>query len=158
MSQPIIQSFFFNLGNLFIIGGDFNAKHSQWGSRYTNTRGRLFHTSILKLKLSYIFPDEPIYWPSHANKYPDILDFFITWISKGLNKHIKNLNHLSSDHSPVLLTLGAKIASTSSQFLSSGPINWKLFQVKLDESMSLNIPLKCPLNIENAISKLPKSI
>jgi len=77
ISEPKIHSFFHSLGNFLIIGGDFNAKHSQWGSRYTNTRGRLFHTSILKHKLSFISPDEPTYWPSHANRSPDILDFLL---------------------------------------------------------------------------------
>jgi len=38
-----------------------NAKHAQWGGKYTNTRGRLFHTSILKNKLFFISPDEPTY-------------------------------------------------------------------------------------------------
>lgn len=77
ISEPKIHSFFHSLGNFLIIGGDFNAKHSQWGSRYTNTRGRLFHTSILKHKLSFISPDEPTYWPSHANRSPDIFDFLL---------------------------------------------------------------------------------
>eukprot|EP00102_Acyrthosiphon_pisum_P014983 XP_008185317.1 PREDICTED: RNA-directed DNA polymerase from mobile element jockey-like [Acyrthosiphon pisum] len=159
ISEPKILSFFHSLGNFLIICGDFNAKHSQWGSRYTNTRGRLFHTSIPKHKLSFISPDEPTHWLSHANRSPDILDFFITRLPNSLNKFITSLNHLSSDHSPVLLTLDAEMASTTTNpLLSSGPVDWKLFQAKLDESLSLNTPLKCHLDIDLAISKLTKTI
>ena len=32
--------FFKTLGNRFLVGGDFNAKHTFWGSRLTNTKGR----------------------------------------------------------------------------------------------------------------------
>ncbi|KAL4090563.1 hypothetical protein QTP88_025369 [Uroleucon formosanum] len=146
------------LGSFFIIGGDFNAKHTQWGSRYTNTRGRLFHTSILKNKLSFISPDEPTYWPAHENRSPDILDFFITSIPTGLKYHIKNLNELSSDHSPIQLTIGAFPASSPTTSLSSGPIDWKIFQQKLDISLALNFPLKRSSDIDNAISILTNSI
>jgi hypothetical protein len=31
---------FKNVGNQFIIGGDFNAKHTHWVSRLTTTKGR----------------------------------------------------------------------------------------------------------------------
>lgn len=108
--------------------------------------------------MSFISFDEPTYWPTHANRSPDILDFFITSILAGLKYHIKNLNHLSSDHSPIQLTLGALPVSSPRQSLSSGPIDRKLFQQKLDDSLSLNFPLKFPLDIDNAISILTKSI
>lgn len=107
ISEPKLQSFFQKLGSSFIIGGDFNSKHISWGSRYTNTRGRILHNSILKNNITFISPDAPTYWPSHMNRLPDILDFFLTKIPRHLITHIKNLNELSSDHTPVLLTCGA---------------------------------------------------
>ncbi|KAF0766544.1 Endo/exonuclease/phosphatase domain-containing protein [Aphis craccivora] len=65
----------------------------------------------------------------------DFFDFFITRLPNSLNKFISNLNYLSSYHSLVLLTLDAEIASTTNNpFLSSGPVDWKFFQAKLDES------------------------
>lgn len=88
----------------------------------------------------------------------NILDFFMISIPNGLNKHITNLNHLSGDHSPVLLTLGAINGSTSSPSFLSDPVNWKLFQGRLDESRSLNFPLKYPLDIDIEVSKLTKLI
>jgi hypothetical protein len=84
ITESKLQSFFQSLGSFFIIGGDFNAKNTQWCSRYTNTRGILFHTSILKNKLLFISPDEAIYWPTHENISLDILEFFITQIPTGL--------------------------------------------------------------------------
>ncbi|KAL4131520.1 hypothetical protein QTP88_008815 [Uroleucon formosanum] len=53
----------------------------------------------------------------------------------------------------------AKIATTTTNpFFSSGPVDWKLFQAKLGESLSLNTPLKYHLKIDLAISKLTKTI
>ena len=34
------EEFFKNIGKRFIIGGDFNAKHTHWGSRLITTKGR----------------------------------------------------------------------------------------------------------------------
>jgi len=36
---------------------------------------KLFHTSILKNKLSLISPDESTYWPANKKRSPDIFDF-----------------------------------------------------------------------------------
>lgn len=108
--------------------------------------------------MSFISPEKQTYWPAHATRSPDILDFYITSIPNGINKHITNLDDLSSDHSPLLLTLGGPIINIPNSFLSSGTVNWKLFQNKLDESISLNFPLKCPIDVDIAVTTLTKSI
>jgi hypothetical protein len=154
MSEPKLQSFFQKLGSSFIIGGDFNSKHINWGSRYTNTRGRILHNSIFKNNITFISPDTPTYWPPQANRLPDVLDFFLTKIPRHLNTHIKNLNELSSDHTPVLLTCEAVPELNTRQTLSSGPTNWDQFQHNLDKQISLNIPLKIHAQINNAVNQL----
>ena len=40
------DSFFQSLGSCFIIGGDFNSKHSLWGSRLITPKGRELATLI----------------------------------------------------------------------------------------------------------------
>jgi exonuclease III len=52
-----LQSFYQKIGNHFIIGGDFNSKHTNWGSRYINTRGRILEKSISKNNISFNSPD-----------------------------------------------------------------------------------------------------
>lgn len=41
ISKGDFDTFFVNLGNTFIVGGNFNAKINHWGSRITNPRGRI---------------------------------------------------------------------------------------------------------------------
>ena len=45
--------FFKTLGNRFLVGGDFNAKHNFWGSRLTNTKGREL-LNVLQYNIQYI--------------------------------------------------------------------------------------------------------
>jgi exonuclease III len=40
IKQEHLIAFFTSLGRRFIVGGDFNAKHTVWGSRLTTPRGR----------------------------------------------------------------------------------------------------------------------
>jgi len=78
LSTLDLRQYFNSLGHTFIAGGDFNSKHPSWGSRKTNTRGRVLNNYIINNKLKIISPKNPTYWPSHTNRLPDILDFFIT--------------------------------------------------------------------------------
>lgn len=68
-----IKSFDFNnsfnrLGNRYICGGDWNAKHVFWGSRLTLTQGRQLYTVTNDLNLYCISHGVPTYWPSDPKK------------------------------------------------------------------------------------------
>lgn len=65
----------------FICGGDWNAKHTYWGSRLISPRGRQLLKSVNKLNLECISTGEPTHWPGET------------------------LSDLSSDHSPVMLNI-----------------------------------------------------
>lgn len=65
------QSFYSTLGNRFIAGGDYNAKHNFWGSRLITTKGRELYKCISKMKLDVLSTGEPTYWPSDRNKIPE---------------------------------------------------------------------------------------
>lgn len=158
ITSPLLQTFLQTLKNSFIIGGDFNAKHTAFGCRSNNPRGQLFLNTISNNNLSFISPDAPTYWPSHSNRLPDILDFFITSLPNHLNKNIKNLDELSSDHSPVLLLLGGKVENTNNNTLYTGKINFNLFQQKLNNLISLKVRLKSRDDIDNASQILITSI
>lgn len=45
--------FFRTLGNYFIVGGDFNAKHNFYGSRLTNTKGRELYKAGMEIKCNF---------------------------------------------------------------------------------------------------------
>jgi hypothetical protein len=57
--------------------------------------------------LKHLSTGEPIYWPSYWNKLPDLVDFCVT---KGIPQDFtvaESCFDLSSDNSPILITLTA---------------------------------------------------
>jgi len=79
-----LQHFYASLGHRFLAGGDYNAKHTHWGSRLIAPRGHELLKAIQKENLMYVSTGEPKYWPSDKRKIPDLLDFRIT---KGIPAH-----------------------------------------------------------------------
>jgi hypothetical protein len=77
--------------------------------------------------LHHLSTGEPTYWPSDSNKLPDLLDFCVT---KGIPSAFAVANScfdLSSDHSPVLITLTPQaLPSETSPRLSNHLINDRL--------------------------------
>ena len=144
--------FFKSLGSRFIVGGDFNAKHSLWGSRTINPKGRQLFNSIQANNLQHISTGEPTYWPSDLNKFPDVIDFCVT---KGVpSQHC--LAHssleLSSDHSPIIVIINSKLSSSVCPAkLHNKKTNWNLFKYYVDEGMPTQIPLKCGADIDEAV-------
>jgi hypothetical protein len=72
---------------------------------------------------------EPTYWPYDRNKLPDLVDFCLT---KGIPQDIavaKSCSDLSSNHSPVLITLTAHALNQEKQpSLSNTHTNWDDFR------------------------------
>jgi hypothetical protein len=104
----LLAAVYNTLGRRFIAGGDYNAKHTDWGSRLISPRGRDVFKTMEQLNLQHLSTGEPTYWPSDCNKLPDLLDFCVT---KGIS-HDSALPgscfDLSSDHSLVLITLNLR--------------------------------------------------
>jgi hypothetical protein len=78
VKQVQLAAFYSTLGRRFIAGGDYNAKHTDWGSRLITPRGREILRTMEQLNLPHLSTGEPTYWPSDRNKLPDLLDFCIT--------------------------------------------------------------------------------
>lgn len=147
-----------SLSHSYIIGADFNAKHQTW-SRSTNTRGRALHSLITQKHLKVLSSPNPTYWPSHANRQPDTIDFFISSIPNHITTNITNLNDPASDHTPVLLHLGAQpFLKQNRPTITPGFTNWNKFRDIISRKTILNIKLKSPTDIDNAINKLTNDI
>lgn len=86
-----------------IIMGDLNAKHSTWNSRTNNPRGNKLHKYFDTTDAIVIGPDAPTHF-AHQGGH-DVLDIAIIKLVKQ-NCELKVLYELSSDHYPILLTLG----------------------------------------------------
>jgi endonuclease/exonuclease/phosphatase family metal-dependent hydrolase len=80
-----------------------------WGARIITTKGRELHKAISNYNLQYLSTRQPTFWPSDTNRQPDLLDFCIT---KGINiqkLEIESCLELSSDHTPVIVTMHTQI-------------------------------------------------
>lgn len=88
----------------FIMGGDFNAKHTYWGSRLTNTKGKELFQAIEVSGSECISTGCATYWPTDKSKQPDLIDFFITRKISKSSLEIREGYDLNSDHSPIYLT------------------------------------------------------
>jgi hypothetical protein len=105
VKQEQLEAFYNILGQRFIDGGDYNAKHTAWESRLTTPRGQEIYKTMEQLHLRHLSTGEPTYWRPDRNKLPDLLNFCVT---KGIPPNsataTSNLD-LSSDHSPVIVDL-----------------------------------------------------
>jgi len=123
---------FRTLGRRFLAGGDYNAKHVTWGARITTTKGRELFKLMSKNHLQYLSTRQPTFWPSDTSKQPDLLDLCIT---KGINTHeaeITSCLELSSDHTPILLTLHTHIIHKQQKpSIYNKHTDWKAFRETL---------------------------
>jgi len=145
-----LSTFILSFNHTFVIGADFNAKHLNWSSRYTNTRGRSLLRVMSSSHAKTIITDVPTYWPTHANRHPEILDFFLSNLPNHLKPQTTNLNDPASDHTPVLL----QIITQASRKPSFKQINWPKFRNFLSNNINLNIKLKTKEDIDIAIASL----
>jgi hypothetical protein len=86
---------------------------------------------------------EPTYWPSDRNKLPVPVDFCTI---KGVPQDFtvaKSRFDLSSDHSPVFMTLKAHALNQEKQSsLSNRHISWDDFRQLINERLTLKLSLK----------------
>jgi hypothetical protein len=143
------ETFFQTLGKTFIAGGDYNSKHTYWGSRLSTTKGRELLATITDNNYSYISTGTPTYWPSDAGKIPDLLDFFIIKnISPTYINIAANLD-LSSDHTPIIATISTTVLPPKpNPKLHTSNTNWDLFQQIVEATITLNTKLKTQLDID----------
>lgn len=151
--------FFKTLGNKFIACGDYNAKHTIWGSRLTTPKGRQLYWAIKDLNLRTISPDTPTYWPTDLNKAPDLIDFCISkGIPTGSEKCIAG-HELSSDHSPVFLTLHTQHTTQEHKCkLHNKKTNWHYFRYQISNTLNQKMPLKTEDDISEAVEHLVQTI
>jgi hypothetical protein len=134
VKQEQFIDFYNTLGRQFIAGGDYNAKHTNWGSRLISFKGCEVLKTMESMNLKCLSTGEPIYWPHDRNKLPDLVDFCV---AKGIHQDFpdaKSYFNLSSDHSPALITLTADVLNQQNEpILSNRHINWDDFRCLINE-------------------------
>jgi hypothetical protein len=142
------EDFLIQLGPHFLVAGDWNAKHTAWGSRLTTPKGRNLLTVMQQNNLNYMSMGEPTYWPTDLKKIPDLLDFAIT---KGISDINSNLD-MSSDHSPIVITLSNHVIWKKPPIrLYNKYTNWTQFQDHINDNINLNMQLKVNQDLEDAV-------
>jgi len=152
-------SYFNTLGSHYIAGGDFNSKHTFWGSRLISPKGRQLMQAINLTNTVPISTGKPTYWLSDRARKPDLLDFFLTKGFPSQQMIATELLDLSSDHLPVMLTIASgPIYSTYETNLTSKRTDWEMFRSKLDELINLRIRLHTPADVEEAVTNFINSV
>jgi hypothetical protein len=106
-------------------------------------------------KLDHVSTGKPTYWPTDRQKIPDLIDFCIT---KGIARpYVKaeSCYDLSSDHSPVLITLSTQALKLQLfKSLTNRQTNWTQFRSTVSRKCSLNISLKSKEEIDVAVQNV----
>lgn len=147
------DDFFSTLGPKFIAGGDYNSKHTSYGSRLITPKGRQLVSLAEEKSYSFLTTGTPTYWPTDANKIPDLLDFFVTNGISPTNMDISSSYDLSSDHSPIIATVSSFIIYRNRiTRLHNSRTNWENYRMKVDYTITSDMSLKTPEDIEIAVT------
>lgn len=151
ITEAVFTDFFKTLGPRFVAGGDWNAKHSFWGSRCSVTRGRELKRSVDNNHFQAISTGDPTYWPADPNKIPDLLDFFISKNICHLHTSIESSYDGSSDHTPVILSISASpLTLEKPESLYSYKTDWGGFRAYIEDNINLNVSLKSREDVDEA--------
>ena len=146
--------FFKSIGENFIVGGDFNAKHTFWGSRLITTRGSELLKAVTELGCNCHSTGKPTYWPTDVNKTPDLLDFFITRKLPLAYAKLEEGFDSSSDHSSILLTLSDKIiVKENKPSLTNRHTDWEGFKYELNNRIKFNVLLSSEERLDKELEK-----
>lgn len=153
------NDFFKTIGPRFIAAGDYNAKHTNWGSRITSTKGKNLLIAMQKINAKHLSTGEPTYWPTDNTKIPDLIDFCILKGMKIEEFKMKSRFELTSDHSPIQLEYSTTVEIVqNNNKLYNKNTDWEAYRAIINSHLSTNIPLKTTNDIESAIVYLNDTI
>ena len=145
------MTFFRSLGSRFLIGGDWNAKHTAWGARLITRKGRFLFNAITSYNCHYFSTGEPTQWPTDLTKLPDLLDFLVARGVPANHTQVEPVFELSSDHSPVNATISASATNNAaSPKLTTTHTSWDMFRDYIDEHINLRLHIKDCAELDEA--------
>lgn len=125
----------FNSNSPFVIGGDFNCRHSFWNCSKSNKGGRtLFDLLNSNANIVLHYPDTPTY--HHNTRTNSTLDFYIASNQVPIN-YVGSKNELNSDHFPVLCSISLQTChiNPSSQSFNFKKADWHSFHTFIDNKL-----------------------
>lgn len=143
-----------SVGGNFVICGDLNSKHRDWGCHRANTWGNILSDFTLTFPFTIRYPNNPTHIPCSSNSRPSTIDLVLTNVPHFMNYPVV-FNDLNSDHFPVLfLVYTTELLRTQNLQYDFKRTNWKKFKTHLNNLISAD-PLSN--NIENS-AKVDESI
>lgn len=153
------ETFFQELGPRFIAAGDWNAKHTVWGSRLITPKGRNLLACSQRNNLNFLSTGQPTYWPTDQNRIPDLLDFAVIKGISNIHYKIEPSLDLSSDHTAIIITLSTTVIwKEPVAKLCNKRTNWEQFQAIINTNINLKHRIKEPHEIEKAVQHLTEVI
>lgn len=119
----------------YILGGDWNCRHSYWGCRRSNTWGNILYDKLRADETQIMFPTDSTYVPADHRRQPSTLDFFLTSIPQHLTT-VRVINDLGSDHLPICSSLNLQHETCDNLYYNFSIANWKRY----GNSIQRNIP------------------
>lgn len=135
ISVDEFNEFFQSLPQRHILAGDWNSKHVSFGCRKNNPRGRELKASLEKEGAFVATDGFPTYYPTAADKQPDLLDFFIV---KNISRNYLNVGseiELSSDHIPIHINLFQSVILKTSNSVINSRTDWIVFRDFLNNNL-----------------------
>ena len=109
--------------------------------------------------IAHISTGQPTYWPTDRRKVPDLIDFAVVKRISAHSLRAESSFDLSSDHSPVLITLHSRpVPKFVAPTLSKKRTNWATFLNPIHETLTLKLPLKTAQDIEDYVRHLVQTI
>ena len=154
MTKEKFEEFFNTLGDRFLACGDYNAKHTYWGSRLMNPRGRQLYKVLVDRKngIDFVSPGHPTYWPADPRKIPDLIDFAI---SKNINRNSITTEisyDLSSDHSPIIVTYYGRTNLRNYTTNTFYRTNWLKYKKYISSHIHTNPNVQCEEDINECVN------
>jgi hypothetical protein len=111
------------------------------------------------VNLAHLSTGEPPHWPSDRRKMPYLIDFAVVRRIPAHTHRAESSSDLSSDHSPVLVTLHSKfVPKPRMPNLSSKQTKWSTYWTLIQETLTLQVPLKTAQSIDDYVHQLVQTI
>jgi retron-type reverse transcriptase/endonuclease/exonuclease/phosphatase family metal-dependent hydrolase len=136
-----------------VLAGDLNAKHTEWNSCISNTKGNTLKRWAEDKEISILAPDGPTRFNSDGTG--DILDIALTANLNWLHL-LQTVPELNSDHNPVVMDIEGSDIHAIPQPAES--ISWKKFQEYINQNSFTPTDLDSTEKIDKAIENFTKLI
>lgn len=139
---------FQHLGPRWILGGDFNVKHPNWGSRLISSHGRVLNKVSMRHLAYLVSSGSPTYWPSDLSKLPDVIDFFLIKGLPSCKTKVENMVDLTFDHVHILHTISmAPLPALRKQYVVNKTTDWDSYRQLVNSKINLQTRVRCSVEV-----------